>query len=61
MMNPNNILGKIYSIYIRQKPFQYIKDENFLYKLVKFSKNNQNLFSINLLSYKEKSKDILII
>lgn len=46
------ILTKIKSIYILDLLFDYIKDENFKYKLVVHSKYHQNLMNIKLIDYK---------
>lgn len=47
------LLDKINSSYIRNKLFDYIKDENFLYKFIKYSKKAQNLLEINLTKFKD--------
>ena len=52
------ILAKIKSIYILDILFDYIKEENFKYKLFVHSKKYQKILKINLLDYK---KIILII
>ena len=52
-MNRSNkkFFDKILSKYICEKIFDYIDDENFKYKLFKYSKFNQKRFDIKLLDY----------
>ena len=48
-----SIFEKIKSKYIRDLPFQYLT-ENFLYKLVNYSKKSQTTFGLTLSDYKQK-------
>ena len=48
-----SLLENIKSIYVRVLPFQYLK-ENFLYKLINYSKKTQIAFGLKLSDYKQK-------
>ena len=56
--NKNNIvpLLKIHSNYIIYIIFSFIEDENYLLKLIKYSKISQKKLNINILNYEEKYK-----
>ena len=47
-------MSKIKSKYIYELIFSYINDENFKYKIIKYSKKFQSKFSINITDYKNK-------
>lgn len=51
--NDNSLLNKIKSKYIIYSITSYIKDENFLLKLINYSKYFQNRLDININNYKE--------
>ena len=60
-MNNKYILKKIKSKYIYEIIFDYIKHENFKYKLFNYSKYFQNILGLKLIDYKEKFVDNLDI
>ena len=60
-MNNKYILKKIKSKYIYELIFDYIKNENFKFKLFNYSKYFQNILGIKLFDYKEKYFDNLDI
>ena len=49
-----NLLEKISSKYIIEVINTYIKDENYIYKLIKYNKFIQKKLNIKLIDYKEK-------
>ena len=60
-MNNKYILKKIKSKYIYELIFDYIKNENFKFKLFNYSKYFQNILGLKLFDYKEKFFDNLDI
>jgi hypothetical protein len=59
----DNLLEKIQSKYIKKGIFNYIKDEHFSFKLIKYSKRMQKEYGFNIFTYQEKyvEKSILIL
>ena len=53
-MKNDSILDNINSIFIHEKIYDYIKDENFKYKLFKYSKYYQKKLEIEVSNYKER-------
>jgi len=53
-MKNESILENINSIFIHEKIYDYIKDENFKYKLFKYSKYYQKKLEIEVSNYKER-------
>ena len=51
-MEKKSILEKIKSKYILENIFDYVKDENFKFKLFVYSKRFQKKFDLKLLDYK---------
>ena len=51
-MEKESILEKIKSKYILENIFDYVKDENFKFKLFVYSKKLQKKFDLKLLDYK---------
>ena len=53
-MNNESILDKINSKFVHEKIYDYIRDENFKFKLFKHSKYYQNKLEIDVFNYKER-------
>ena len=53
-MEDKSFLGKIDSKYILKVITSYIKDENFVLKLIRNSNHFQKLFDLELTNYQEK-------
>ena len=53
-MNNESILDQINSKFVHEKIYDYIRDENFKFKLFKHSKYYQNKLEIDVFNYKER-------
>ena len=58
-MESISLLENIKSKYIAKNIFDYIKDSNYLLKLVKYCKQLQNSYQLGVENYKEKSYEIV--
>ena len=58
-MESSSLLEEIQSKYISKNIFDYVKDSNYLLKLVKYSKRLQDAFQLKIEDYKKKSYEIV--